>query len=300
MKVLLTGASGFIGRQALKILAASGADVIAVARAWPESIRHDGIEYVSANLLDPASRERLCREARASHLLHLAWEATPGQFWSSRSNADWVAAGIDLLTGFRQHGGERAVLAGTCAEYDWTAGSLSELNSPVAPATLYGVAKDAFRRIALKFAEQYGPSLAWGRIFWLYGPGEARGRLVSDVAVSLLHNVPIAVSEGSQRRDFLHVVDVASAFVRALQSSYEGVFNIGSGCAVPVRTMIDLVATHAGDSALLQRRPPGQPEISELQADVSILRDQIGFFPRYGLEAGVADTVAWWRQELAR
>ena len=191
--VLVTGASGFVGRQAVEALAAMEFDVHAVARTplddssatWPSATWH------RADLLDPAQRRALLDAARPSHLLHLAWETRPGRFWQAPENRTWVEATLELLDAFDDAGGRRAVFAGSCAEYDWSPaahgnGTCREDATPCRPATPYGRAKlAAFERTASE-AAQRGISHAWGRLFLLYGPFEAEARLVPSVIHSLL------------------------------------------------------------------------------------------------------------------
>lgn len=299
-RVLVTGASGFVGRPALGALAARGFDVHAVARGAPDDAT-PGITWHAADLLDAARRRSVLDAVGASHLLHLAWYAEPGAFWSARENAAWVAATVALVDEFALAGGRRATLAGTCAEYDWTApGPLAE-DAPLAPATYYGTCKDATRRVVEGLAAAAGLSLAWGRIFFVFGPGEDARRLVAGVARALVAGERAATSAGAQRRDFLHVDDVAGAFAALLDSPVEGAVNIASGEAASVRAVAEALAQAAGRPDLLDvgavPRRAGEPE--EIVADVSRLRDEVGFRPRRSLRDGLADTVRWWREVAA-
>lgn len=134
-----------------------------------------------------------------------------------------------------------------------------------------------------------------GRVFFLYGPHEKPGRLVSEVAAGLLAGRPVPCTDGAQRRDFLHVADVASAFVALLDSAVEGPVNIGSGEAVSVRSVVAELAPLAGRPDLprlgaLPSRPDDPPLIV---ADIARLRDEVGWRPRVSLLEGLADTLAF-------
>jgi len=296
MKILVTGCSGFVGRHTIAQLVSEGAKVVGSSRTAMELI---GAEHVAANLTTPGAAAELIDRVRPTHLLHLAWNAVPGQFWNASDNLDWCATSLALVRAFHKSGGKRAVLAGSCAEYDWTSdGRLDERTSPTNPATLYGVAKDALRRIALRDAEQHGHSVAWGRIFWLYGPGEAIGRLVSDVAAALRDGGEAAVSEGAQRRDFLHVADAAGAFISALRSDYQGIFNVCSGSAVAVSDVVRALSDAMGrpESVRFGARPTNPNEPPLLYGAVDRLHSDIGFRPVFDLYNGLADTARWWSQ----
>jgi nucleoside-diphosphate-sugar epimerase len=281
-RVLLTGAGGFIGSHALDALQARGHEVHAF----------------KSDLLSPGNAEEVIRQVQPTHLLHMAWYAVPGKFWTAPENEAWVDATLRLLRAFYGGGGERAVGAGTCAEYDWNAGGvLSEEDTPIRPATLYGRSKaDAFEA-----GSALGGELAWGRIFFLYGPREHPDRLVSSVARRLLAGEEAPTSEGTQVRDFMHVEDVAGAFVALLESGVVGAVNVGSGVPVTVRAVVEEVARAAGRPDLLRPgalpQRPGEPP--ELVADASRLRDAVGFRPRYDLGSGIAATVDWWRRDAA-
>ena len=290
-RVLVTGATGFIGRHALPALRERGYEVHAVGSA-------------DADLLDPATAASLMDRVRPSHLLHFAWYAVPRRFWTAPENAAWVEASIRLVRAFADAGGRRATLAGSCAEYDWTAGEqpgrLSEATTPLVPATYYGTAKNALRAVAEGYAARREVSFSWGRIFFVYGPHEHPDRLVSSLARALLRGEPAPTSEGSQRRDFLHARDVADAFVALLDSGVEGPVNIGSGEAVAVRDVVAAVADAAGRPDLVRwgelPQRPGDPPL--LEADARRLLDEVGWRPGIALADGIRETVEWWKASM--
>lgn len=281
-RVLVTGASGFIGRRATALLEAHGHEVHRAARR-------------EADLLEPGSAARLVADVRPEWLLHLAWYAEHGKFWTSPENVRWVAASLALTRAFAEGGGRRMVGAGSCAEYEWGgSGPLTETASPLRPATLYGVCKNAFRQVAEAYAREVGVSFAWGRIFFLYAADEHPARLVASVARSVLAGEPAETSSGEQLRDFMHADDVAGALVALLESEAEGPVNVGSGEGVAVRDLALEVGRAAGREDLVKigALPQRQGEPAEIVADVGRLREEVGFEPTLPLEEGVARTVA--------
>ncbi|HTN26032.1 MAG TPA: NAD(P)-dependent oxidoreductase [Solirubrobacteraceae bacterium] len=298
-RVLVTGATGFVGRRALPALVRRGYEVHAVARGPAPADAPAETVWHAADLLDAAARRSLVRTVAASHLLHLAWYAEPGAFWDARENAAWVAATVDLVDAFAAAGGGRAVLAGTCAEYDWDAPQPLREDAALAPATYYGVCKDATRQVAAGLAERAGIAFAWGRIFFLYGPREDERRLVASVARALVGGERAPVSAGTQLRDFLHVDDVAGAFAALVDSDVAGAVNIASGEPVTVRSIAEQLAAAAGRPELLDVGAVAQRDGDPVQiaADVTRLRDEVGFAPAFSLRAGLEQTVAWWREQ---
>lgn len=301
-RVLLTGASGFLGSRALEALAEAGHEVHAVARSEP---RHDspgsGVLWHAADLTDPAAAARLMREVEPEGLLHMAWYVEHGRYWQASENVVWVEATLRLLRSFVAAGGRRAVMAGTCAEYEWSLDRYSEATAPLAPATLYGVAKDATRRLAESFAAKAGIELAWGRIFTPYGPGEDAARLLGSVILSLLAGEPTPAPEGAQVRDLMYVEDVARAFVALLDSPVQGAVNVASGQPTHIRELVSLAAEAVGRPELVRwgglASREGEPP--ELVADVGRLQREVGFAAGVELSEGVARTVAWWRERTS-
>jgi len=297
-RVLVTGASGFVGRPTVAALLARGHEVHAIGRR-PADLP-DGVTAHAADLLDPSGIDGLLGEIRPSHMLHLAWDVTPGHFWRAPENLDWVAASLRLYRAFAASGGTRLLVAGTCAEYDWAPGLLDEATTPIRPATLYGTTKDALRRILAAAATQDGIAMAWGRMFFIYGPHEASNRLVPDVAQALLRGQPALCGPGTAERDFMHVADVGGALAATLDSAYVGPVNIATGACVPIRVVVETLAGLIGrpDLVRLGAHPAAKDEPPRLAANVTVLREAVGFTPHFTLEDGLADTLAWWRERV--
>jgi nucleoside-diphosphate-sugar epimerase len=297
-RVLVTGATGFIGRHALAPLARRGCEVHAVTSGAPPARAGPDVRWHRADLLAPGEHRELLAAVAPTHLLHFAWYAEHGRFWTSTENLRWAAATIALVQAFAEHGGRRAVLAGTCAEYRWgDPGPRTEGVTPLEPATLYGTAKNATRAVLEAGAPELGIELAWGRVFFLYGPGEDPRRLVASVIRALLAGERAPTSDGRQVRDFLHAADVAGAFAALLDSPVTGPVNVGSGDARPLLDVITAIGAATGRPDLLDvgalAPRAGDPE--ELVADVARLREEVGFVAAIGLEEGIERTVAWWR-----
>lgn len=290
-RVLLTGASGFIGSHAIADLAGRGFEIHAIGRTPPDN---PVVNFHSVDLLRGHDVREVVRIIKASHLLHLAWHVEPGRFWDAPENLDWVGASLLLLRAFTEAGGGRAVLAGSCAEYQWGGERFDEALTPCTPASLYGVAKNAQRQIAEAYAGVAGLSLAWGRVFFLYGPGEKPGRLVSAAIAALRAGQAFPTTEGLQRRDFLHVADVAGGFAALTASDVRGAVNIASGAAVPVRSVLLALAELIGSADLLKfgARPMVANDPPIIEASVERLFNEVGYRVRYDLASGMRDAVA--------
>lgn len=297
-RVLLTGANGFIGRHAIPFLLENGYEVHCIDISHPDVQLKKVACWHQVDLLDDDRLNAMVSRIHATHLLHFAWFSKPGEYWTSMENLRWVRASLTLLQAFKNHGGERVVMAGTCAEYDWNFGCCSELLTPLVPNTFYGTCKHSLQLMLSAFSKETSISAAWGRIFFLYGPFEHPNRLVSSIIHSLLIGEPALCSHGNQIRDFLYVEDVANAFVTLLKSNITGAVNIASGHPVNLGTIIKKIAEKIGHVELIQlgalTTPPDEPHI--LIANVDRLHNDVKWMPKYDLDSGLEETINWWRR----
>ena len=296
MRVLVTGATGFVGRNAIEPLLSRGFEVHATTHAGtPDGMA--SVHWHEVDLIEEGAADRAVREIKPSHLLHCAWYAEPGKFWNAAENLAWVAATLRLIGAFAENGGQRFVGVGSCAEYDWTGGQCIEDETPLEPATLYGAAKLSTWQIVRAFAETRGMSAAWGRLFFMYGPGEHPSRLVSSVVRSLLRGEIARCTTGEQERDFLYVADCADALVALLASDVRGAVNIGSGTAIAIRDLVSRIADelNARDRVSLGAVMPAAPEVPLVVASPKRLNEEVGWTPRVDHKEGISRTIAWWR-----
>jgi len=289
-RILVTGASGFLGLSCVAALSKAGHDVIALCRGGLPA--QSAVETLSCDLFDKGAMVAAVRAAKAECLIHCAWATGQSNRWVSLSNFDWISATLELARVFAEEGGKRFVFAGSCAEYDWSHDLLSETSTPLRPASVYGAAKAATGIALSAAAEALGLSFAWARIFFCYGPGEPRGRLISDLVAALAAGERMACTDGEQERDFLHSEDVAAALSLIATGTIEGPINIASGQAVAVKDVIQAVCNQVGSMSQVKlgarARPAGDP--ARLVADVSHLRS-LGFQPRFDIDSGIRDAV---------
>lgn len=296
-RVLVTGASGFIGRDTVPALFERGYEVHTLGRST-EFV--EGITAHAGDLMDSRQTSATLAKVRPSHLLHLAWYAEHGKFWNSTENYRWVGASLSLLDAFHRAGGRRAVLAGSGAEYDWSDGRCDEALTPLAPATVYGTCKNATRLLFDAWRGSTGISGAWGRVFHLYGPRESPERLVASVIRALLRDEDAPCTHGRQRRDLLHVSDVAGAFAALLDSPVEGSVNIGAGVETSLAEVAQRIADLIGRPARLKlgARPADPDDPPRLVPVTDRLMKEVGWRPRYDLDQGLRQTIDWWRSQV--
>lgn len=289
MRVLLTGASGFIGRHVLQSLKDKNIPCIAVGRKRP----CEEVEFIAADLLEEQDFTDIIKSAQASHLVHLAWYAEHGLFWQSSLNWKWVTASTRLIEAFCAQGGHHVTVAGTCAEYDWSYRYCVENKTPLFPESLYGTAKQALHQIALKICDNKKIPLAWGRVFIPYGLGENRNRLIPSI-IDTLHGLrdPFPINLDTYR-DFLHVSDVAEAFVKLSQNNTSGCFNVASGEPTRLKDLVCLIASLI-DTDAESLLALGHEQRSDPPLIVGENRqiNSLGWHPQYTLTSGLRDYIS--------
>lgn len=242
--------------------------------------------------LDDPGLDRLV--AGCDTLVHLAWDTRHGLFWRAPENLDWLAASARLLHAFARTGGKRFVGAGTCVEYRAPAeGPCIPGVTPVAPTTLYAVAKNRFHELLARHADDAGMEHAWGRVFHLIGPEEPSARLVPSLIDGLRAGNQVACSSGRQIRDFMDVRDCGEAFARLAVSDAAGAFNVCSGQPVSIAEVAMTIGRMLGREHLvaLGARPDNPDEPPNLWGDDELLRRATGFIPRYDWQAAVRHAI---------
>ena len=286
MRVVVTGATGFIGSHVAAALEARGATVVPLVRPLDY---HDA--QTAGALLD--------RESPAT-LVHCAWRLAPGStYLNDPANADEVAASLQLFRLAADSGCTRIVGLGTCLEYSPSDVPLSE-DAPLEPRNAYASSKVALFREAESWVGGSNARLAWARLYFPYGPGERAHRLVPSVVTALLRGERVATTAGTQRRSFLYAADVGDAIAALALSSVDGAVNIGARDVVAVRDVVHRIGELSGRRELLDigalPTRPGDPDT--LWPDVDKLASAVGWRPSRDLTAGLRETIAWWRSQM--
>lgn len=253
--VLLTGATGFVGRQVLRALATSGVRVRVVVRSGSQArLAHSAsIENVvfTQDLFSESDSWWQTTCSGVDTIAHVAWYAEPGSYLQSPQNALCLEGTLRLARGALAAGVERFVGVGTCFEYDLTQGELG-IDTPLRPTTPYGEAKaTAFRSLTDLFARQ-NTSFAWCRLFYLYGDGEDERRLAPYLHRCLAAGEPADLTSGEQVRDYLDVTESGGLIAAVALSNQNGPVNICSGVPTTVRQFAERIADLYGRRDLLR------------------------------------------------
>jgi nucleoside-diphosphate-sugar epimerase len=292
VRVIVTGASGFVGRHAVSELRSLGHSVISVGRNPNQADAH----WITTDLLTPGAADALAKAANADALLHLAWTTHHGLYWNDLANLEWLCATVELVVALAKRGTRRVCVAGTCFEYDWPQdGDCSECFTATSSHTLYDAAKSSCRRVLDQIAGQIGLSIAWGRLFYLFGPGEDPDRLVASVCRSVLAGESARCSSGRAVRDFMDVRDAGAALARLTVSNVRGPVNIASGEMASIGHIAMTIGELAARPDLigLGAIPDRVGDPPRITADVTRLRGELGFEVR-PLQRGLQDALDYW------
>jgi nucleoside-diphosphate-sugar epimerase len=305
VRLFITGASGFVGAATLRVALDLGHEVAAPVRLDSLAQRlapfDDRYRRLALDLRDSAGVTAAMDVFRPDAVLHLAWSGVAN---SARFERRQVSDNLEtacVLTEAAAASGARAFIGvGSQGEYG-AASNMSEDSLP-RPTSLYGAAKVATLFLTRQLAEQAGLRHAWLRLFSTYGPNDNDGWLIPMLITEMLAGRRPRTTLGTQEWDWLHVDDVARAIVAVAETpAAEGVFNLGSGCAVPVRRAIERIRDLAapGMELTFGEIPFRPDQVMHMQADISRLKAATGWAPSIPLDEGLASTVAWYRARSA-
>tara|TARA_B100001964_G_scaffold212269_1_gene248236 strand:+ start:225 stop:1079 length:855 start_codon:yes stop_codon:yes gene_type:complete len=241
VKVLLTGATGFIGNYVVEELLKYNFDVIASGIETKEKIHTHWLEkvtYVQADLNE--NREDWFSFLREPEMIiHLSWQGLPNYkklFHLERN----LPNNYFFLKNMIENGLKKVVVIGTCLEYGMQSGKLKEDLEPK-PDNPYALAKDCLRKFLEQLQKKFDFNLKWIRLFYIYGKGQSTNSILSQLEAALERNEKVFnMSGGEQLRDYLPVEKVAEYIVKiSLQDKIGGVINCCSGEPIPIRKLVE-------------------------------------------------------------
>ncbi|MEG1553046.1 MAG: NAD(P)-dependent oxidoreductase [Kiritimatiellia bacterium] len=285
-RVLLTGATGLIGKELIAPLKSAGFEIYAIT--IDETNLTNGVHWIKGDLFDETFVARTVADVKPYYLLNMAW-ATTGDYLASNINYNFLAAGIHLIQQFAKNGGERAVFAGTCFEYAFREAPLKEDETLDPNKTTYTFCKHQLHEITARFCQSNDISLGYGRIFYVYGNGESKTRLTGMLIDKLSNNEEITIKSGPLIKDYIYAKDIANAFVRLLDSNVQGAVNICTGKGIRIGDYARAIAKALNKEPLLKFTDDcaGQPAV--IVGDNTRLTTEVGYTIQYDLETALKE-----------
>jgi nucleoside-diphosphate-sugar epimerase len=301
MKILVTGASGFIGSHVVRSFVSNGDEVHILLRensnTWRINDLMPFLHIFRCDLLDSIAIRNYLQKVQPELCVHMAWYTEPGKYASSVENLRSLQFGIELLYQLTDIGCHKFIGIGTCFEYDFNCNTkyFAE-TSPTSPWNLYAATKIALSTVLQSMEKATGIRTSWVRLFYQYGPMEDERRLVPSLINSLLNDKPVQITKGEQVRDFLHVEDIAAAILAICQSDFHGEINVGLGQPITVKEIALQIGKLMGKPHLIQlgALPYRPDEPMFVCSDNGLLKNNTSWVPRHNLVSGLSETIKWY------
>ena len=284
-KVLILGCSGQVGSRLTLLLLKHGFIVHGVSGSKLCKINDRNHFCKKINLLDPRVSLNL-GELKPDVMVHTAWVTTPGVFWESPINDEWVKASKKIILEFEQSGGKYLVVTSTCAEYSWeTSKPLSE-TSETNPKFNYGKSKLEL----LNWIKGSKIPFLWTRTFFQFGINEPIGRLIPSMVDSMLAGKEFEVQNPNDIRDFVYITDVAEVLSTLICKEQLGIINIGTGNGIDIRSIAQIIVDQIGHKNLVRYSASTQPA-SVVVSNPNKLLSIIGKYSWTSIDKAISETV---------
>jgi len=253
MRILITGASGFIGSNLISALLNQNHEVFAIVRSKEKIINYDWSNKVKFIIKDLNGFEKAdLKNINPDLIYHLAWSNLPNYEDPVHIEKN-LPEQISFLRMVAESGLKKIIVAGSCLEYGLKEGLLNE-EDPLQPTTFYGLAKISVLSILKFFKHEFNLDFLWFRIFYVYGDNQNQRSLYPSLIRAIQNGESVfKMSHGNQMRDFIHINDVIKYFLYPLSNiNMSGVFNISSGRSIKVKDFVNNIINSYGSDIKIE------------------------------------------------
>lgn len=289
MRILVTGATGFIGSAFAKLALSHGHEIGGMMLPTETPPAHvpvsDKLVWIQGTLADLPWRE--IERFQPDTCVHFAWIATPGVYLESPENEKHLEWSLGLARRLKAIGLRQFVGVGTCIEYQITNALLNEETTPVDPTTLYSRCKNALRETLAAESRQDGTQFCWGRVFYPYGVGEHPARLCSSLIQKFRRGEKLVLKTPDSTKDYIYIDDLAAAILLTVEKRVQGTINWGTGVGISVRQIANTAATMLGRPELVAEVATAEIDpLGYVVADATRLKS-LGWRQRFSVEQGL-------------
>lgn len=302
-KVVITGATGMIGRTLIEYFLKKDIKILAIIKensARKESLpTHKNLKVIECNLNN--LQNLYIEEKDYDTFFHFAWDGTFGQarndLYTQNLNIRYTLDAVELA---QRLGCGTFIGAGSQAEYGRVEGIISETTEKN-PENGYGIAKLAAGQMSRILANKYNIKHIWTRIFSVYGPYDGEKTMVmSSIKTMIEDKKSLDYTKGEQMWDFIYSEDVAKAFyLIGEKGKGDSVYCIAQGESRRLYEYIQIIRDNIDRNIKLNLGaiPYSDKQVMNLQANIDELKNDTGFIPEYTFEKGIANTIAWYKRK---
>jgi len=304
-KILVTGASGFVGANLVRCFLKKGAH-ISILKRWQSNLWRikdiaGQVSVYNADLLDQAGLDRAVKRISPEIILHAAtYGGYVVQDNASRILKTNFDGTVNLLSSCLKNGFELFINTGSSSEYGIKDSPMRE-SDLLEPITIYGVSKAAASIYCQSMARKYGLPIVTLRLFSPYGYFDDKSRLVSYIILSCLENKTVNIASPNSVRDFIFIEDVVDAYEKTMEKSDKvggSIFNIGSGKQCSVERLAAKISRAMGNNMAVKYeiKPSARIEPKNWIADISRPYTELDWKPRFNLDEGLKKAISWFRE----
>lgn len=287
-KVLLTGATGLIGKELIKPLLENNYEIFAISRKPLQNINN--ITWLIGDLFDSQFIKYCCEKARADILVHLAWKVTK-DYANSNENFSFLANSISLLQEFQHNGGKQVFFCGSYFEYEFSQEKLSE-QSPLAPEKMtYTFCKDELRKIAENFCRQNTMDFCYGRLFNVFGHNEEKNRLTRQILDNLFADREVVIKSGPLQKDYMYSREIANAIAAVIKNNVQGSINICTGKPIAIKDIALTIARKLHKEHLVNFHDDFGSQPLCIYGDNTKLLTETDYRPHYTFEQAIDEII---------
>lgn len=290
-RVLITGATGFIGQPLTKALIDANCQVMALTRKAP--FEQSQVQWLEADLANSDTYRDAIAEFAPEVVIHLAWQGIPDySFEMSLNNLNQSLGLLSFVVGLESC--KKVMVSGSCWEYSAAKGECLERDVNV-PQNDFTWAKHSIRSWLDTHCAKHDVDYAWLRIFYVYGPGQRSGSLLPTILTSLNNDTLPGINTPFNANDYVYIDDVVEAFMICVQQSFKsGIYNLGAGESTQVLDVCRLAEHIVKDSSqlteTLAKNAPVKVGTVDFWAGLTEVKTNLGWAPKTSLADGISQT----------